>query len=118
MDCIHLNNMVFYGYHGVLDSEKELGQRFIVDLRLYLDLAPAGQSDDLKHTVNYAEVYSTIKAVVENRRYQLIEALAEALAQQVLAQFPVEKVAVALRKPGAPIAGIFDYVEVAIVRQR
>ena len=118
MDCIYLHNMLFYGYHGVLDAEQELGQRFMLDVRLYLDLTSAGRSDDLRQTVNYAEVYEVVKDIVENRRFRLIETLAETIAQQVLSSFPVEQTAIAIRKPAAPIAGILDYAEVSLVRSR
>lgn len=116
MDRITLKNMVFFGYHGVLPAEGELGQRFQIDVDLGLHLAPAGQADDLNLTVSYAAVFAIVKDITENRRFQLIEALAETVAGEILSRFPVEQVAVTVRKPSAPVAGIFDYAEVAITR--
>lgn len=119
MDSITLRNMIFFAYHGVLPEEQQLGQRFQADVTLYLDLGPAGRTDDLNLTVNYAQVYDTVKRITENRKFQLIEALAEAVAGQLLESFPqVDKVDVTIRKPAAPVAGIFDYAEVAISRAR
>jgi dihydroneopterin aldolase len=117
-DRIRLHNMVFYGYHGVLAAEKEIGQRFVLDLVMYMDLREAGRKDDLKYTVNYAEVYHCVKQQVEEQRFNLLEALAEAIADQVLLCFPVQRIEVSVRKPSAPVVGIFDYVEVSIERER
>lgn len=118
MDRISLKNMVFFGYHGVLPAEQELGQRFMIDVCLHTDLAPAGQSDDLALTVNYAEVYDIVRDIAENRRFKLIEALAEEIAGSILRRFLVGQVAVTVRKPSAPVAGILDYAEVSIVRSK
>jgi dihydroneopterin aldolase len=110
--------MIFYGYHGVLRAEKEMGQRFIIDAVLHLDLRKAGRTDDLHDTVNYGEIYAVIKSIVEDQRFNLLEALGEAIAERVLREFPVQKIEVQIRKPSAPVVGIFDYVEVSIVRER
>lgn len=117
-DYIRLQNMVFYGYHGVLPAEREIGQRFAIDLTMYKELWQAGQSDELHHTANYAEVYHRVKLIVEEEKFSLLEALAEAIANAVLERFPVQRVAVSIRKPSAPVAGVFDYVEVHIERER
>ncbi|MFN8637190.1 MAG: deoxyuridine 5'-triphosphate nucleotidohydrolase [Chloroflexota bacterium] len=104
MDTIELRGLTFYGYHGAFPEERRLGQRFVVDLRLGLDLAPAGQSDDLVKTVDYGRVAETVRSVVEGAPFQLIEALAEAVADSVLRQFSlVQTVAVRVEKPSAPV---------------
>lgn len=118
LDSIRLHNMIFFGYHGALEAEQLIGQRFMLDAVLYRDLQPAGQSDDLRDTVNYAEVYAIIKEHVEKRRYNLLEGLAEAIAQAILTQFSINKVEITVRKPSAPVAGIFDYVEISIAREK
>jgi len=97
--------MVFYGYHGTSPAEKELGQRFIVDLEVRKDLGPAGRSDALEQTVNYAELYRLAKHIVEGESCNLIETVAERIAAAVLAAYPVEAVRVKVRKPEAPIKG-------------
>lgn len=118
LDSIHLHNMIFFGYHGALAAEQQMGQRFMLDATLYRELQTAGNSDDLQDTVNYAEVYAVIKELVEKRRFNLLESLAEAIAQRILTDFSVEKVEIAIRKPSAPVAGIFDYVEIMIARAK
>lgn len=118
LDYIRLHNMVFYGYHGVLPAEREIGQRFAIDVTMYKELSQAGKSDELQHTANYAEVYHCVKRIVEEEKFSLLEALAEAIATEVLERFPVQRVAISIRKPSAPVAGVFDYVEVHIERER
>ncbi|TDX48800.1 dihydroneopterin aldolase [Orenia marismortui] len=119
MDKILLNNLSFYGYHGVLEEENNLGQKFFIDLELAADLEAAGGSDDLDRSVNYALVYEVVKEICEEEKYQLLEALAERIAAKVLKEFPkVEEVMLRVKKPEAPIPGIFDYVGVEIRRKR
>ncbi len=119
MDKIMMKNLCFYGYHGVLPEENTLGQKFFIDVILYLDLREAGRADQLDATVNYAVAYEVIKESAEIRKFKLIEALAEDIAQNMLSQFPViEEIKVVVRKPGAPVAGIFDYFGVEIRRGR
>lgn len=119
MDKIFLNNLSFYGYHGVLTEENKLGQKFFIDLELYLDLQSAGKNDDLDESVNYAVVYELVKEICEQERYQLIEALAERIADQILAEFSkIKAVLVKVKKPEAPIPGIFDNVGVEIFREK
>lgn len=119
MDKILLKNLAFYGYHGVLPEENVLGQKFFVDIELFLDLCKAGISDDVHETVNYADVYQMVKNVVENKRFKLIEALAEAIANLILNKFSrVQEVIVQIRKPEAPVDGIFDYFGLTIKRTR
>jgi dihydroneopterin aldolase len=116
MDKIIAKGLTFKGYHGVLPQEKELPQKFIVDLNLFLDLRPAGIEDDLQKTVNYDEVYKQVKRIVEKETYNLIEALAENIAASLLLRFPLERVEVTVYKPEAPVDGEFDYFGVNIVR--
>ena len=116
-DRLVLKNMVFYGYHGVFAAEKELGQRLEVDVELQLDLRPAAAADDLELSVNYVEVYTLVKEIVEEREFGLLEALAEAIAGEILAAYSVEAVGVRVRKPFPPSGGILDYIEVEINRK-
>lgn len=119
MDEIKLKGMRFHGRHGCLDFEKEQGQTFVVNLQLALDLRRAGSSDDLQDTVNYAQVFETVRSVVEDERYDLIEAVAERIAARVLAEFSrIAEISVEVEKPKAPIEGAFDCVAVSIRRAR
>jgi dihydroneopterin aldolase len=115
-DSIRLHNMQFYGRHGVNPEEQTLGQRFEVDVEVRLDTRPAALQDNLHLTINYAQVYKTVKRIVEEERFALIETLAETLATAIGRQFQPTSVRVCLRKPHAPIKGIFDYVAVEIER--
>ena len=116
-DTIHLRGLEFYAYHGVLPEEQILGTRFLIDMDLFVDLSQAGSSDQVGDTVHYGEVYQVIKACVTGGRHQLIEHLAEEIAQRVLGQFSCTSVRVEVHKPQAPIPGIFRDVSVEIWRE-
>ncbi len=118
VDRITLKNMVFYGSHGVSPAERELGQRFEIDLSLYLDLRSASSSDKLSATVNYGEVYALVEEIATTRIFNLLETLAQTVAEEIFVAFSVERVDVVVRKPRVPIRGTLDYVEVAISRNR
>ena len=119
MDRIVITGMEFYGYHGCLPAEREKGQRFYIDVELFLELRQAGKSDELRDTVNYAEVFEEIRRVVEGPPKQLIEAVAEAAAERVLTNFHmVDRIVLTVHKPGAPISGKFRDVSVTIERVR
>ena len=119
MDKIVLTGMEFIGYHGCLPEERQTGQPFIVDAVLYLSLREAGESDDLGKTVNYAEVCAKVQEIVEGEPCNLIETVAERIAAVILKDFSlVEKVAVTLHKPEAPIKGLFKDAAVSIERSR
>ncbi|MFD1926688.1 dihydroneopterin aldolase [Sporosarcina siberiensis] len=120
MDYIHLNDMEFYGYHGVLPEEKKLGQRFRVTVSLAVSLEDAGLTDDLEKTVNYAEVYDLCKMVIEGEPVKLIETAAEIIASGILESYPekVSGIRVVLVKPDPPIPGHYASVSVDITRGR
>ena len=119
MDRIFLRGMRFMACHGVLPHEREVPQPFEVDVEMGLDLRAAGESDDLDDTVNYAKVYRTVSSIMNGASKQLIEALAEEIAEDLLWQFsPLRWVRVTVHKPTAPIDGIFSDVGVTILRSR
>ncbi|MCK8815812.1 dihydroneopterin aldolase [Natroniella sulfidigena] len=119
MDKVILNNLAFYGYHGALNAENEIGQKFFIDLELYSDLRKAGKSDQLDDAINYAEVYELIKEIFYAQDYSLIEALAEDIASSILDDFlKIEEVMVRVKKPEAPVDAIFDHFGVEITRSR
>lgn len=117
-DKIILDGMEFYGYHGVHEAEHELGQPFIIDVELSLDLGPAGRTDDLHQSVNYVQVYNRVRDIVEKRRFALLEALAERIAGALRQEFPVDTVRVRVKKPHVPIPGRLRYTAVEITRGR
>ena len=99
-DRILLEGMVFHGRHGTLPAERELGQPFVVDIELRLDLQPAGLSDDLTQTVDYSQVHRQAKKIVEGTPVSLTETLAERIADTVLGDFPtVDTVRIKVAKP-------------------
>jgi dihydroneopterin aldolase len=116
-DKLVLHNMIFYGYHGVFVAEKELGQRLEVDVELQLDLRLAGVNDDLEATVNYVEVYTVVKEIVEERAFNLVEAVAEEIATTLLGAYSLQEVCVRIRKPQPPVGGTMDWFAVEIRRQ-
>ena len=103
-DRIILSDLGFFGYHGVMPEEAVLGQRFFVDLVCGIDLGEAGRADRLEASVSYAEIYEVTKAAFEGRRCQLIEAVAQNIADRLFAAFPaITWIQVRVRKPSAPI---------------
>lgn len=117
-DKIILAGMQFFGRHGVFPEEKAMGQKFIIDVKLSLNLKNAGVTDDITKTPNYADIYADVKNITTLKNFNLIEALAEEIAQHLLSTYKVEKVKVKVRKPHAPISGIFEYMGCEIVRSR
>lgn len=119
-DRIILEGMVFHGRHGVLPAERELGQPFVVDVTLYLDLRPAGLSDDLMETVNYGEVHRLARQVVEGEPANLVETVAERIASAVLEEHPsVEATRVKVEKPHVRLDDtVLDGSAVEILRRR
>lgn len=115
-DRLRFNSMVFYGYHGAFDAEKEMGGRIEVDLELYTDLAPSGTTDDVEIAINHVDVYTIVKDIVEEHEFNLLETLAERIAGQILQAYEVDKVRVRVRRPIATVGGLLDSIEVDILR--
>ena len=120
MDRILLNGMVFYGSHGTLPAERELGQPFLVDVELHLDLRPAGLSDDLARTVDYGQVHRRVREIVEGPPVNLTETVAERIATAILEDHPpVEAVRVKVAKPHVRLeATVLAGSAVEILRHR
>jgi dihydroneopterin aldolase len=110
--------MVFQGTHGVYEDEQQNPQPFEVDVELALNLQPAGLSDDLDQTIDYSRVFDTCRQIVESTRFNLIEALAEAIAQELLAGWPADEVTIRIRKPRVKMAGTLRAAGVEIRRRR
>jgi dihydroneopterin aldolase len=117
-DRIELTGLRAFGHHGALEHERREGQTFVVDLALELDLSAAAAGDDLSATVHYGELAERAVAAVETSRFDLIEALANHLAELVLADARVAAVTVRVAKPDAPIPVPFDEVAVVLRRAR
>lgn len=119
MDKIFLNQMQFYGYHGVFTEEKKLGQRFVIDAVLEVDLKEAGSTDDLNASIDYGRVYQLTKEVAEGNPYQLIESVAERTAAVLMEAFAsLHACTIKVTKPNPPIPGHYESVAVEIYRER
>lgn len=116
LDRIDLTGVTAFGHHGVLPHERELGQTFVVDVSLGLDLGPAGRSDDLTATVSYADVAEHVQAVLTGEPVDLIETVALRMVDWCLARPSVQWASVTVHKPQAPIAVTFSDVSVTIER--
>jgi 7,8-dihydroneopterin aldolase/epimerase/oxygenase len=118
-DSIFVSGLLIHAHHGVMPHEENVGQRFVIDLELAIDLAPAGRSDKLADTASYSAIVDTATRAFTRESFQLVEAAAGALAEALLAGFPkVSSVRVTVHKPHAPIAAIFNDVGVSILRTR
>jgi dihydroneopterin aldolase len=119
MDKIIVDGIRVYGYHGVLEEENKLGQEFIIDLELFLNLEKAGKTDDLNYTIDYSKVYKIVYNIVKNKKFKLIEALATNIADNLLSNYEnIIIIKVRVKKPSAPIDGVFNYFAVEIERKR
>lgn len=118
MDRVALHGLRARGHHGVFPKEREEGQTFLVDIVLGVDTRPAAADDDLAKTVHYGILAEEVVAVVEGEPVNLIETLAERIAQVCLKHEGVQEVEVCVHKPDAPIKVPFDDVTVTITRSR
>ena len=119
MDRIFLKGMGFYGYHGVNQSEKESGQRFIVDLVVERDLKDSGRSDDIKDTVSYSALFELVRKIMEGPSRNLLERLAEEITNSILANYDVETVSITIKKPEVHIKeSLMSYAAVEIKRKK
>lgn len=118
-DTIFVTGLLIHAHHGVMEHESKVGQRFVIDLELTVDLSSASRSDKLADTVSYSAIVDTATEVFTKRSYRLIEAAGGAVADALLASFPqLETVRITVRKPHAPIAAIFGDAGVTLTRRR
>jgi dihydroneopterin aldolase len=118
-DVIRIKNASFYAYHGVASDEQNLGGKFEVDIDIHSDLSAAMASDSLRQTIDYESVYAFVQNIVTSKKYYLLEAVANTIAQSMLDEFKsIESVTVRVRKPHPPVKGVVDYVEVEVSEHR
>jgi 7,8-dihydroneopterin aldolase/epimerase/oxygenase len=118
MDVIQLTGIRCYGYTGYLHEERVLGQWFEVDLRIWLDLATAGQSDRIEDTLDYRGVITAVKETISTAKFALVEKLADAIISKVLAEDRVQRVELKLHKPGAPIPDFGGKITIELTRMK
>jgi len=118
MDKIYIRDLEFIGYHGVFEEEKKLGQKFFVSLELTTNLREAGLNDDITKTTHYGEVSESVKKIFFQKKYDLIETLAEDIAREVLLNYPlISELKLEIKKPWAPIGIPLKDVSVEITRK-
>jgi len=115
---IELKGIVLHGYHGVLEAERRQGQRFLVDVELDLEDERAAASDRIEDAVDYRDVVVRVREVSDAGAYHLLEAFASALADALLAGFPVSAVRVRVCKPDVVLDPPVEYAAVRIARPR
>lgn len=117
LDKIHINNLEVFGNHGVFPEENKLGQKFLVNAVLYTSTREAGKTDDLTKSIHYGEVSHFITKYMMEHTFQLIESVAEQLAEALLLQFEHLKwIDLEIQKPWAPIGLPLESVSVEISR--
>ncbi|MBM4129452.1 dihydroneopterin aldolase [bacterium] len=117
-DLLRLVGIDVYAFHGAHPAERELGQRFSVDVELTADLESAATGDDLAAGIDYAAVHTAVVATATGSRFHLIEALAARLCRELLSAFPAAAVRVTVRKTQPPIDGFYGHAEVTLARDR
>ena len=118
MDKIYIRDLEFIGYHGVFEEEKKLGQKFFVSLELTTNLREAGLNDDITKTTHYGEVSESVKKIFFQKKYDLIETLAEDIAREVLLNYPlISELKLEIKKPWAPVGIALKDLSVEITRK-
>ncbi len=118
MDRITLDGIDVYAHHGVHPAERELGQRFVIDVSLFGDWSAAAGSDDLQHALDYVAVHQKIREVTASTSFQLLETLAAVICRALLKDFPVARALITVHKPNPPIPNFLGSVSVTLDRDR
>ena len=118
MDTISLHGIDVYAHHGVHPAERELGQRFVIDVDLWVDCTAAALSDDLGQALDYTEAHRIVHETTAETSFHLLEALAGELCRTLLQQLKVQKVLVKVHKPNPPIPNFLGQATVTLVRDR
>jgi len=118
---IELAGIELFGFHGVLETERKHGQRFLVDLELALDddtASTAAASDRIEHAVDYRDVVDAVRDVSDAHAYNLLEAFASAIAASLLDRFPLSAVSVRVRKPDVVLSTPVEHAAIVVERMR
>ena len=115
---IELHGILLHGFHGVLEQERRDGQRFLVDVELDLEHDQASRTDQIEDAVDYREVVARVKAISDARAYHLLEAFSAAVADALVAEFPVASVRVRVRKPDVVLEPPVEFAAVVLERRR
>ena len=112
---IRLQNIKLFGFHGVNENEKKLGQHFEIDIEAYIDLEEGIKTDNIHSTTDYTKLYEKVVYLFSYKRYNLIETLGNKIASALTTDFSLDACRVVIRKPNVPINGILDTVEVEVM---
>lgn len=116
---VKIQNAIFYAYHGVMTEEQNLGRKFEVDVELEYDFSRAAETDKLEYAVNYEKVYQSLKEILTENKFYLVEKIAYLIGKKILDKFQnVDAVKVRVRKLHPPIGGLIDYVEASVEIKR
>jgi dihydroneopterin aldolase len=117
-DVIHLSGMSFFGRHGSLSIERKIGNHYQANIKIYTNTQRAAQTDNIKKTVDYRDIFNIVQGIIEKQSFTLLETIAERIAEKILAAYNIYAVEVAVRKYHPPLSGIVDFVEVIIYRKK
>lgn len=118
-DYLKITGITLHAFHGVYDTERQDGQTFKIDLTLYIRPRSVSQNDSLSETVDYSKVVEAVAAIVSGKPVNLIETLAENIANAVLETYEtIDTLEVTVHKPNAPLGVRVEDVSVHIVRSR
>lgn len=115
---IAIKGLRLFGKHGVTERERELGQTFSIDLEIVYNLLPAAKSDSLDDTVDYASVVESVKECFDSKRFNLLEALASAVADDLMDSYEIEELRLEIKKTKPPLEADLDYVSIAVERKK
>lgn len=118
MDKIRLKNIVFYAHHGFYKAERELGQKFEIDIEVGCSLRESALNDELNKTIDYSQIYTIAKETFERHKFKLLETVAEKMAGEILKIEGIKTVLIKVRKPHVPMNGLLDFVEIEIEREK
>ena len=118
MDKIRLKNIVFYAHHGFYKAERELGQKFEIDIEVGCSLRESALNDELNKTIDYSQIYTIAKETFERHKFKLLETVAEKMAREILKVKGIKTVLIKVRKPHVPMNGLLDFVEIEIEREK
>jgi dihydroneopterin aldolase len=112
MTVVEIQGLELHGRHGALEQEQEAGQRFLFDVRL--DVGEAGRSDRLEDAIDYRDVVAAVREVSDGRRFTLLEALARAVAEELMSRFPLQSVSVRVRKPDVRLEAPVEWTAASV----
>ena len=119
MDKIYINGIKTYGYHGAIQEVRVLGQYFITDIVLYIDLTAASETDDLNETVHYGEVYNLAEEIIKGEPVSLIERLAGKINAELFDRYDkIVEIETTITKPNPPIDGNYESVAITLHGKR